>query len=415
MRKGVLSFIVLFCAASISQLLCEEIFAPFVSSLSASVEENKVTLTWKKAPSPLAKYVIYSSRSAISAETFSKARLIGTIGADHTSFTYPPPDTSEYFYAVLGGDRSGNIYSLFIPYRNILMQPVSVDTTLRPEQMSTRITNLRASSADNKIELTFISSRPNRSVILYRSTHPITESADLIPATALSTIGSGQNSFTDFPIPGVPYYYAAFDAAATKSGNYSFIPGENTLINAVEIALSSPASLLPRKKLSQRITPLPFLLLNSGILSGNQIDGELNFTRSAKKLTEDTASAWVSIERRLGGSQKTKKTLNPILLPADSSPEISSEEYQLSLIVKTVFSSSSPDSVDWALVEKQLASFLSVRHSELLKDRAHFYLGQVYYFQEKYSQSFFEFLLARDTYFSEVEPWIDDLFYLISL
>ncbi len=415
MRKGVPFFILL-----ISIVLCpvvsgDEIFAPFVSSLSASAEQNSIILTWKKAPAPLYGYSIYRSTTAFSTATFSNAIRVGTVSDKDTSFTDTPPDTRGYYYAVLGREEDGSLYSLFIPYRNILMQPVSVSTTLTPDQIVTRVTSLRAFAEDNSIELSFSSSRPNRSVIIYRSISPIHESTDLVPATAVTTLGSKENSYVDFPLPGVPYYYAAFDAEATKSGQYTFIPGENTLQSPVEIALTGTASLFSRGDDSKRITPLPFLLLNSGITSGSQIARDFNYSRVTQELEDDTLSVWQSIESRLLRSGKPAGSQSPVLLGIDTSRELTGEDYQLSLIVSSSFSSTDPDTVDWGMIEKQLASFMSVRHSAKVTDRGHFYLGQIYYFQERYSESFFEFLMARDNYFIETQPWLDLLFELLSL
>ncbi|MGC9312681.1 MAG: hypothetical protein ACP5IA_08295 [Sediminispirochaetaceae bacterium] len=415
MRRGVPFFILIFSIVLCTGVLGEAIFAPFVSSLSASTEQNRVTLTWKKAPAELYGYSIYRSNTPFSTATFSNAVRVGAVSEAETSFTDTPPDTRGYYYAVLGRDEDGSLYPLFIPYRNILMQPVSVSTTLTPDQIVTQVTNLRAYAEENSIELSFSSSRPNRPVIVYRSTSPINESSDLIPATAVTTLGSNENSFVDFPLPGVPYYYAVFDAGATKSGQYTFIPGENTLQEPVEIGLRGTSAFLPRGDESKRITPLPFLLLNSGILSGNQISRDLNYTRVTQELDDETLSVWQSIDSRLAFSGQDTSAFSPVLLGIDTSRDLTGEDYQLSLIVASSFSTTEPDTVDWGMIEKQLASFMSVRHSAKATDRGHFYLGQVYYYQGKYSQSFFEFLMARDSYFVETQPWIDRLFELLTL
>lgn len=414
MRRGVPFFILIFSIVLCTDLPGEDIFAPFVSSLSASTEQNKVTLTWKKAPAELYGYSIYRSSTPFSTATFSNAVRVGAVSGDETIYTDTPPDTRGYYYAVLGRDEDGSLYTLFIPYRNILMQPVSVSTTLTPDQIVTQITNLRASAEENSIELSFSSSRPNRPVIVYRSTGPINESPDLIPATAVTTLGSNENNFVDFPLPGVPYYYAVFDAGATKSGRYTFIPGENTLQEPVEIGLSSTAAFLPRVEESKRITPLPYLLLNSGILTGSQIERDLNYSRITQELADDTLSVWKSISSRLSASGWQTPPPPPVLLGIDTSRDLTGEDYQLSLIVASSFSSTDPDKVDWGMIEKQLAAFMSVRHSARATDRGHFYLGQVYYYQGKYSDSFFEFLMARDNYFIETQPWIDRLFELLT-
>jgi len=409
MRKTVLIFI-LFYSFLLAPLSSQEVFAPFVSNLQASARNNKITLTWKPSPSELSRYIIYSSRTPFSADTFTQARMIGSVGSDANSFTYPPADTSSYYYAVIGSTDDGTIFPLFIPYRNILMQPVSVDTTLTPEQISTEITNLEAAAGENSIKLSFLSSRPNRQVIIYRSTNPMNDTNDLLSATAVTTLASQQNSYTDFPLPGVPYYYAVFDAPSSKSGKYSFISDENVLSAPVEIPLSSTPKLLSRSDVSRRITPLPFLILNSGVLSGTRITGDFNRSIPVKVLDPETENIWNSISRLINVNGQMKSLLQPQLLGEEKSESPAGASYQLAMIVQPVFTAGSVGKVNWSLVEKQLAAFMSVRHSEAVQDRGHFYLGQTYYYQGKYSEAFFEFLMARDSYFSETRPWIDALF-----
>ena len=60
--------------------------------------------------------------------------------------------------------------------------------------------------------------------------------------------------------------------------------------------------------------------------------------------------------------------------------------------------------------EVSLLNFLSTHHSEEIEARAHFYLAQAYYFQDKYEQAFLEFLLAEDKYYKQVQIWINACF-----
>ena len=49
---------------------------------------------------------------------------------------------------------------------------------------------------------------------------------------------------------------------------------------------------------------------------------------------------------------------------------------------------------------------MQIRHENDVEARAHFYLAQAYYFQAKYKIAFLEFLLARDLYYTDVQPWL---------
>jgi hypothetical protein len=42
-----------------------------------------------------------------------------------------------------------------------------------------------------------------------------------------------------------------------------------------------------------------------------------------------------------------------------------------------------------------------------IRERAHFYRGQALFFQQKYRESFAEFLPSLDSYYTDAMPWIN--------
>jgi TolA-binding protein len=57
--------------------------------------------------------------------------------------------------------------------------------------------------------------------------------------------------------------------------------------------------------------------------------------------------------------------------------------------------------------QQRLKDFLSLPRKPELVARAHFYVGQIDYFQGKVRDALLEFLGAQDFFYQESEPWID--------
>src|SRR6056297_4355481 len=98
MCKAVLHFVVLFMFLISSQsLLANETFAPFVSGLSVTLQENSVILSWRSAPEEIESYEIFRSTEPFSGDNFDEARKIGTVSEDITAYTDYPPSTDNYY------------------------------------------------------------------------------------------------------------------------------------------------------------------------------------------------------------------------------------------------------------------------------------------------------------------------------
>src|SRR6056297_457595 len=152
MCKTVLHFVFLGMFLISSQsLLANEIFAPFVSGLSVTLQENSVTLSWKPAPEEIENYEIFRSTEPFSENNFHMARKIGTVSQDTTVYTDYPPSTDSYYYAILGRRNEEKLYKLFIPYRNITMSPVSVDRTESLDEVTAKISHLSAEKSQDSI------------------------------------------------------------------------------------------------------------------------------------------------------------------------------------------------------------------------------------------------------------------------
>jgi hypothetical protein len=413
MRKTVPVFIPLLLLISLSSGFAEEIFAPFVSGLTAKTEDNKIILSWRAAPAEINSYVIYRSDVPIEESTFSRSVEVATVPGSQLSYIDTPHDTKGYFYAVLGKSADGTLYKLFIPYRNVILRAQTVETILAPEHAATVIRDISAEIEGEKVKITFKSSKENRQVLLFRSGSPIMSESDLLSASALATIEGKQGMYVDYPLGGIPYYYAAFDAEMAKAGSYPIEPGENVLVQAVSV----PVAEVPVKKRihESRLSPLPYLLISSAVFSGEDLEQSYTSLPSPSDLEEDTLEVWKRLKRKLEPVQKTVPVL-PILLPSEQIEGLQGEQGRLTEIVRDAFGSGDPKNTDWNTVALELRQFLGVRHSDKVKDRAEFYLGQALFFLGDYRGSLMKFLLSGDSLSTESREWIERIYpHLIAL
>ena len=183
-----------------------ELKDPYISGLNISTEENLIRLIWSDSTDNLSKYMIYRSKKVINNENFNNSLLIGEAAPKDEYFIDYPATKEDYYYAVLASDTSGRIYDLFIPYRNISSIPARVTTLSTAEELAAVISEIEVTVSDNKIQISFVSSRDSRNLIIYRSTKPILIKDDLISASLITTIHSSINSYTDHPVPGAAYF-----------------------------------------------------------------------------------------------------------------------------------------------------------------------------------------------------------------
>ena len=63
------------------------------------------------------------------------------------------------------------------------------------------------------------SSRSGKNLVVYRSTRPFTGTDSLVSAILVATIPDDGTPFVDYPVPGVPCYYAVIDEPSLRSGS----------------------------------------------------------------------------------------------------------------------------------------------------------------------------------------------------
>jgi hypothetical protein len=163
-----------------------EVFAPFVSRLQATAQTSSILLTWKDSEDVAGDCLVYRHTEQINAENWSQAELVGRVSPGRLSYTDYPKDTRPYYYAVVVEGADGSAYRLFIPFRNITLAGRGIESPSlpEPEEAAARISSLTAAANQDSIIIRFESSVPSRELLLYRSSKPLQDAADLLGAVS---------------------------------------------------------------------------------------------------------------------------------------------------------------------------------------------------------------------------------------
>jgi tetratricopeptide (TPR) repeat protein len=370
----------------------QRVFAPFVSQLEAEIRNNLIRLSWKDAQDIRGPVYVYRSQAPF---PVNSAMLSIPVEVPYGTGSYldEADNPGTIYYFVVASDEWGRKYTLSIPYTNtisIVLGPEHVPLYDLPNNpaagavpgtgssaaVSRYIEGLSASIDEGKVILSFSGADSRKNIILYRSLNPIQRAEDLLSALIIQQKFS--SPFIDYPVPGIPYYYAVIYEEELSTGLVAIRPGYNATSRAVTIPQA--ASAVP----SSRTMPLP--RMNTANTAGT----------STASLGSDAANAASSLESRERNSQAVSE-----VFPEDLQMEDAGEEQALRSIVQGYFILQ-----DWEKAEEAFRRFLDLPRAERSRAKASFYLGQVYYFQGKSREALFLFLDAQKLFPSESNRWI---------
>jgi TolA-binding protein len=100
---------------------------------------------------------------------------------------------------------------------------------------------------------------------------------------------------------------------------------------------------------------------------------------------------------------------SPVILEEERSGQARGEDTILANVVQSSFATK-----NYADAEDKLLRFLRIQREGRAEARAHFYLGQIYFFQGDAQSAFLSFLLANDAYYEATQPWLDACFAALS-
>jgi hypothetical protein len=375
----------------------ENVFAPFVSRLTADVKNNLVRLSWVDSPDVKGPVAIYTSDYPINLSELSLPSEKKLVQVDYgVQFYVDEIDYKIRYYFVAASDESGKMYHLAIPFNNVVM--VNMQDFLSRQQnvqpLEARVdTNtdtdfsLRAVVQEEGVVVSF-NTAGYSNLVLHRSIQPIRKVEDLFNAVIIQV--GATSPFIDYLVPGIPYYYAIVPRETLVSGNVNILPGDNATIMPATTPLSQDDAGF-RNPVLMRPIPLPLLSL-SALIGVNSVPDA-----SPQKLSPDAEQIVMGIKRPEIPIVKKK----PRVFKEDMEPPIKGEEYTLRFIMQSAFVKR-----DWITAREQLTRFLSLPRAVDVEIRTRFYLGQVYYFLNMPRESLFEFFMIKTKYPEEAAEWI---------
>ena len=375
------------------------VFAPFVSRLKAVEENSLIKLTWKDTGDIKGTCLIYRHTEKISRNNFNDACLLAEISKGIEQYTDTAMSGTDFYYSVLVKNTEDKIFDIFIPYRNVTFRPVSISKIKKIQDNITKISYLRVSEKKDSLYLTFRTSNPDRNTAVLRSHSPVFTVDDVKNADLLAVISSGKESYTDFPIAGIPCYYTVVDAELLKSFNIDIVPFENTTISPSEIKITEKTIQDYIKTISLRPEPLPSVLLDRNLETGNRISSSSREFFPFRKTSAETDMIIKSITEK----EIKEKEMEQELLNKEDFYNYK-EDLQLSVLINRYFFIK-----DWENLEIKLRDYIRSSRSKSLVKRASFYLGQAYYFTGNYEKAFMEFLTSSESYYPESKKWMDNI------
>lgn len=383
----------------------DAVFAPFVSRVRVGLRQDTVVLTWIDAEDVSGSCVVYRSTEPITKESFKYATKVGIVAYGTGRFEDKPGQKGEYYYAILVLDGSGKPYEIFIPFKNSTavaiepeIQEKPVKAAVEPEKPSVA-SSISATVDGDAVRISLVAPSRGHRLILYRGTEQIRDSAGILSASIVTIFEDSAKEVKDYPVPGIDYYYAVVDEVNLKNSEVSLKPGENATTKAVRIASGAYRVGLPDISPLSRSLPLPYLVVNDSISTGQGIGRSISIGKPApiSSLTEKAIDGILS-----GIKDEEESVPEVVILDSELSAPSSGEEYTLSMIVRDTIQTKK-----WQDAVSQIEKFLSLHRSQETEARSRLYLGQAYALSGMYRDALFSLLMAQDSNYARVKPWIE--------
>jgi hypothetical protein len=379
----------------------EPVFAPFPDKIRVGSRNNEVIISWEDTIDAQFGYRIYRSKELPSQENYVQAELLGESQPGKQFFSYRVSEETAYYYFILAKTEADLVYEIFIPLRNVTLLPVQIvlDTPIsRPSIIVGTINHLRAEQAGEMVRISFQPSADAGRAVLYRATAPILSAVNLLESIIIAVLEEGRNDYQDYPIPGIPYFYAVIPESQLKAGSTIFTAGKNSTEHAVIIPAGLYRVGLPTANPISRSIPLPLLVFDRSIRSDLPLS-TLNQV-PLTKVSSDTEKAIHDLVVLVGRTRTI--TQPPQTLPKTTVQ--SGEQVLLSEIITRDFLAG-----NYNTAIKNLGLFLSLPRSTAVAAQARFYRGQSYVMLGLWREAFFEFLQSQTEYYRESKLWIDYL------
>jgi hypothetical protein len=376
------------------------VFAPFVSQLSVEARNNLVRLSW--IDSPDVRGPVYIFRGTQPFETGRVPANLKPLEAPYgtQSIIDETEGAGRVYYFVAASDGLGQRYDIVIPYNNTISVHLNGANTARSpsEGQSFRpvesgLFGLETRVEGEGVQVSYRTAGGQRNIVLYRSVQPLQNRADLLRAVIVYS--GAPAPFTDYPAPGIPYYYAVIVEDELIRGTVGLVPGHNASVEPVEITPGAGITGPSAAETPVRAMPLPLISVYNAVPGSDGFSG----APAALPLGPDAAKALDAIPRPSSGPPPKKRAR---VFSQDLEAAGGGEEAQLRAIVQGTFAKR-----NWQEARMELFNFLSLPRSPPAEARARFYLGQAYYFTGQNREALIEFLAVQSQYPEEVRDWID--------
>lgn len=402
MKKNLIIFVFLSLSFTVwAQTTSEQnkVFAPFVSQLKVETRGSGILLSWKDSRNltdPV--YHIYESNKLFDSIRFIYENKITSVKSGTGSYLYQPGDSEPRYFLVLA-EETGKIFDVFIPYRNMSMQPIAAKETVVQEEKAGRISSLTVHAEQQDLLISAETTEISRPHILFRSSKELINREDLIEATQVRVFINEKIELKDHVVPGIPFYYALVDQALYESGSKIVLYDGSVTVKAVSIALEEWNSETAHSfQFASRHIPLPLLNVNLDIETGRKLH-DPKIPVVSLDLMPDTALALA--ELNFGKSVSSALWKQPQLLPVDYAQQAAPE----TAWVKEVM-----ENGNWSTLLEKCDDQLKSTYDSEIRSRLFFYKGQAQYFSGNLENAFMDFLSARNEYFSQANTWLFSIY-----
>lgn len=386
----------------------DRVFAPFVSRLAVVDREGRAALSWIDSRDATGPVFVFRAAATIDADNLSKAEQVAEVPYGAQSYIDKPPRPGSWSYFVAASDEAGTRYQLCLPYTNVadaeIVEPDApalaekpAPAPAAPGEALPRVSAVAAAVSDDSVRISFRADASVANVLVYRSASRIERTSDLLDAVIVQSAPASAVPVVDYPVPGIPYFYALIPDDELRTGQVGIERGVNATIVPVEVPAGLYRIGLPGPPRDIRSMPLPLLTLGSG--DSNSMLGAPPPAVPAQL----SAAASKAVATLLAGAAERKlPERKPRAFPQDLETPAGGEEYVLRSIVQGPFAKK-----NWEESARQIARYLSLSRTPKSEARARYYLGQAYYFSGKHPEALFEFLLAQSQYYAESQEWIN--------
>ncbi|MBN1241499.1 MAG: hypothetical protein JXA15_02185 [Spirochaetales bacterium] len=437
----------------------DDIVAP--TRVRVGVRDGRPVVRWVDHDAATG-YLVYRHDAPIDSARFDEAVVIGRVPQGLGSFEDAPELDGNYFYAVLALDADGDPVVMLEPMRNATVtglpvtgvpktseessapqpvpgpvavspdvpatssvspaaapaaapEPTAVPTTPRiaattppPTAGSTApssaprapVRSIAALARDDAIRVSWIADAPGSRLVLYRGVAPIVDVASLLVASTVASFQDREGFILDYPVPGIPYYYAIVDDEGLRTGRIVVSRGSNATTVAAEIPAGRYRVGLPDAAQASRSIPLPYLYLSRSVspdgkplLSSLELPPRVPLSAAGEKVASELLGYAVTVPA---------EAPELVVLPEDRVLQGSGDEYTLRLIAAERLLKE-----DWKAAADELSRYLSIRRDPSLEARARFYRGQALAMLGEERDAFFELLLAEPWVGGAGDAWVD--------